>query len=117
MSQPLEIPHPLPIALTELIAARFRLLAEPMRIRILDSLRQEAASVGELAEMLETTQQNVSKHLATLHLAGIVAREKEGNRVRYSIADPAVFELCEHVCGGMRRQVHELDELIPGGRR
>ena len=117
MNSRLEIPHPLPTALTELIAARFRLLAEPMRIRILDSLREEAASVGELAEMLETTQQNVSKHLATLHRAGIVAREKDGNRVRYSIADPAVFELCEHVCGGLRRQVHELDELIPGGRR
>jgi DNA-binding transcriptional ArsR family regulator len=112
-----KIPHPLPIGLTELIAARFRLLGEPMRIRILDSLREAPASVGELAEALETSQQNVSKHLATLHGAGIVAREKEGNRIRHWIADPAVFELCEQVCGGLRRQIHELDELIPGGRR
>ena len=41
---------------------------------------------------------------------------KEGNRVLYSIADPAVFELCEHVCGGLRRQVEGLDALIPGGK-
>jgi DNA-binding transcriptional ArsR family regulator len=110
-----EIPHPLPPLLTDLIAARFRLLGEPMRIRILDSLRTEPAAVGELAEQLETTQQNVSKHLAILHSAGIVGREKDGNRVLYSIADPGVFELCEHVCGGLRRQVEGLDALIPGG--
>jgi len=115
MSKPLAIPHPLPPVLTDLIAARFRLLGEPMRIRILDSLRSEVASVGELADGLETTQQNVSKHLAILHRAGIVGREKDGNRVLYSISDPAVFELCEHVCGGLRRRIEELDGLIPGG--
>jgi len=115
MSSPVAIPHPLPPVLTDLIAARFRLLGEPMRIRILDSLRTGVASVGELADALETTQQNVSKHLAILHSAGVVAREKEGNRVLYSIADPAVFELCEHVCGGLRRQIEQLDGLIPGG--
>jgi DNA-binding transcriptional ArsR family regulator len=117
MSTPLTVPHPLPPLLTDLIAARFRLLGEPMRIRILDSLRSGAASVGELADTLETTQQNVSKHLTILHRAGIVAREKQGNRVLYSIADPGVFELCEHVCGGLRRQIEELDGLIPGGNR
>ena len=47
-----EIPHPLPPALTDLIAARFRVLGEPMRIHILDRLRSGAVSVGELAESL-----------------------------------------------------------------
>lgn len=117
MNKPLPIPHPLPPLLTDLIAARFRLLGEPMRIRVLDTLRTGGASVSELAETLETTQQNVSKHLTILHGAGIVAREKQGNRVLYSIADPGVFELCEQVCGGLRRQIEELDGLIPGGNR
>jgi DNA-binding transcriptional ArsR family regulator len=117
MSTSVTVPHPLPAPLTDLIAARFRLLGEPMRIRVLDSLRSGSASVGELAEALEATQQNVSKHLTILHRAGIVAREKQGNRVLYSIADPGVFELCEHVCGGLRRQIAELDGLIPGGSR
>ena len=115
MATRIEIPHPVPVPLATLIAARFRLLAEPMRIRILDILRQGPASVGELADALETSQQNVSKHLGTLHGAGIVVREKEGNRVLYSIADRGVFELCEHVCGGLRSQIEELDTLIPGG--
>jgi DNA-binding transcriptional ArsR family regulator len=115
MASNLDIPHPLPPALTDLIAARFRLLGEPMRIRILDRMREAPASVGQLADELGTTQQNVSKHLAALHGAGIVGREKDGNRVVYSIVDPGVFELCEHVCGGLRRQVEGLDALIPGG--
>ena len=99
--------------LTELIAARFRLLGEPMRIRILDRLRTGAASVSELAGELGTTQQNVSKHLAALYAAGIVGREKSGNRVLYSIADPGVFDLCEQVCGGLARRVTELQEVLP----
>ena len=116
MVRQLDIPHPLPPALTGLIAARFRLLGEPMRIRILDLLREEPATVGELAAEIETTQQNVSKHLSALHQAGIVSREKEGTRVHYSIADPGVFELCEHVCGGLRRQLEEINEVVPGGK-
>lgn len=116
MTSKLEIPHPLPDALTDLIAARFRLLGEPMRIRILDRLRSGTASVGDLADELGTTQQNVSKHLAALYQAGIVGRAKDGNRVLYSITDPGVFELCDHVCGGLRRRVEGLDSLIPGGR-
>ena len=54
---------------------------------------------------LGTSQQNVSKHLGVLAQAGIVDRRKEGNLVRYAIADDSVFELCEQVCGGLRQQV------------
>ena len=53
--------------------------------------------------------------LGVLAGAGIVGREKDGNRVRCFIADESVFELCELVCGGMRQQVAELDELLSGG--
>jgi DNA-binding transcriptional ArsR family regulator len=117
MTRPVDIPHPLPQPLIELIATRFRVLGEPMRIRILDRLREEAVPVAQLADELETSQQNVSMHLATLHHAGIVDRTRDGNRILYSIADPGVFELCEHVCGGLRQRIEELDGLIPGGNR
>lgn len=106
------MPHPLPDDLAELISSRFRILAEPMRIKLLDRLRDGAMPVGRLAEELGTTQQNASKHLGILHQAGIVAREKQGNSSVYSIADPTVFELCEQVCGGLRRQLAELDQLL-----
>jgi DNA-binding transcriptional ArsR family regulator len=73
------VAHPLPDDLVELIAERFRALAEPTRIRLLDRLRDGEVSVLELSDLVGTTQQNVSKHLVLLQRAGIVARRKEGN--------------------------------------
>ena len=115
MTQPAEIPHPLPDPLVELIAQRFRVIGEPMRIRVLDALRDGPMSINELTEALGATQQNVSKHIGVLAQAGIVGREKDGNRVRCFIADESIFELCELVCGGLRQQVAELDQLLSGG--
>lgn len=114
MIQPALIPHPLPEPLVELIAQRFRVIGEPMRIRILDALRDGALTVNELTERLGATQQNVSKHVGVLAQAGIVGREKDGNRVRCYIADATVFELCELVCSGLREQVAELDQILKG---
>ena len=107
------VAHPLSEPLIELIAARFRVLAEPMRIKILDQLRGGDATVSELQEALGASQQNVSKHLGILHGAGMVTRTKDGNHVRYSIADEGVFELCEQVCGGVRRHLDELQAVVP----
>jgi DNA-binding transcriptional ArsR family regulator len=109
------IPHPLSEPLVDLIARRFRVLGEPTRIRLLDLLREHDATVTELHEALGASQQNVSKHLGVLLQAGIVRRTKEGTSARYAIADDGVFALCEHVCGGLRRQLTELDALLPVG--
>ncbi len=106
------VPHPLPDPLAEVIAARFRVLGEPMRIKLLDHLRDGDATVTDLQQALGASQQNVSKHLGILHSAGMVNRTKDGNHARYSIADEGVFELCEQVCGGVRRQLGELDALL-----
>ena len=111
----MEIPHPLPDPLVELIAQRFRVIGEPMRIKLLDALRDGEATVGELVDRLGASQQNVSKHLGVLHQAGIVSRAKEGTFVRYSIADSGVFDLCEQVCGGLRQQVTDLDQILTAG--
>ncbi len=109
------MPHPLPDPLVEVIAERFRVLSEPMRIRVLDRLRGGELTIGELAEALGTSQQNVSKHVGVLAQAGIIGREKDGTRVRCFIADDTIFELCELVCGGLRRQAADLDQLLSGG--
>ncbi|HEX5193199.1 MAG TPA: metalloregulator ArsR/SmtB family transcription factor [Solirubrobacteraceae bacterium] len=104
--------QPLPGPLIELVAQRFRVLGEPMRIKLLDRLREGDATVSELQQALGASQQNVSKHLGILLGAGMVARTKVGNHSRYSISDPTVFALCEQVCGGVRRQLHELDAIL-----
>ena len=99
----------------EAIAERFRLLGEPLRIRILDRLREAPLTARELALQVPTSQQNVSKHLGLLHRAGLLTRERDGNRVRYRIADHAVFALCEDVCGGIQRQLDELESTMEEG--
>jgi DNA-binding transcriptional ArsR family regulator len=110
------VEHPLPDDLVELIAERFRALAEPTRIKLLDRLREREATVQELTEVIGSTQQNVSKHLGVLRQAGIVRRRKDGNFVHYSIADEGVFALCEDVCGSLRRQLDELHTLVGSER-
>lgn len=99
----------------ELIAARFRVIGEPMRIKLLDRLRESPATVNELTGALGASQQNVSKHLNVLHQAGLVSRAKEGTAVRYAIEDETVFALCELVCGGLRAQLAELDGILAAG--
>jgi len=112
------VPHPLPNRLVELVAQRFRVLSEPMRIRLLDRLRESPATVSELQAATGAGQQNVSKHLGVLLAAGIVSRAKEGNFARYAIADPIVFDLCDLVCGRLRGQLDELATLLSeGGER
>lgn len=110
----MELPHPIPEPLAVAVAERFRVLGDPMRIRLLDRLRQETATVGELQRDLGSSQQNVSKHLGLLHRAGIVSRTKEGTAVRYAIADESVFAICELVCGGLRAQLDELAQILDG---
>jgi DNA-binding transcriptional ArsR family regulator len=107
--------HPLPDDLIELIAQRFRVLAEPMRIRLLDRLRDGAATVQGLQDATGSSQQNVSKHLGVLLGAGMLSRTKEGTSSRYAIADESVFGLCEQVCGGLRRQQQQLNAILQGG--
>ncbi len=109
--------HPLPDDLVELIARRFRVLADPTRIKLLDLLRQRQASVQELTETIGSTQQNVSKHLSVLLQARIVVRRKRGNYAYYSIADEGVFALCEDVCGSLAEQVESLRDVVAAGRR
>jgi DNA-binding transcriptional ArsR family regulator len=88
-----------------------------MRIRLLDRLRDGESSVQQLADALETSQQNVSKHLGVLHDAGIVGRRKAGNHVFYAVTDESVLALCEEVCGGLQRQFADLAELVGGSLR
>lgn len=109
-------PHPVPAALAELIATRLRVIGDPTRIRILDTLRGGELSVGALTEQLQTSQQNASKHLGVLHAAGIVGRRKEGTTVYYRVIDAGVFDLCELVCGGLQDQADHLSTLMEATR-
>src|SRR5215831_11434475 len=110
----MSLPHPLPEDLADLIARRFRALGDPLRVRMLDVLRDQELSVNALAEQLGASQQNVSKHLAVLVDSGMLARRKDGTHVYYRIADDGVFALCEQVCGSLQTQLAALTALVTG---
>ena len=108
----MKLPNPIPIELAEMIAARLRVIGDPNRIRILDLLREGELTVGQLTERLDTSQQNVSKHLGVLLQAGIVSRRKHGTSSYYAVADDGVYALCEQVCGGLQAQLADLTALM-----
>lgn len=85
------------------VAQMFRILGDPMRLRILQRLKESPAIVSELVDALEAKQANVSKQLGILHTAGLVARTREGNQVRYAIKEPMIFDLCGLVCDKLQR--------------
>ena len=99
-----------------LVAERFRTLGEPMRLRLLQALRDGERSVGDLVDEVGAGQANVSKHLQLLHRMGFVQRRKEGTTALYRIADANVFKLCDLVCGGMRDELDEKRRLLRPAR-
>lgn len=87
------------------VAAYFRALSEPTRLRILNTLRNGEKNVGQITELTGLGQANVSKHLALLFESGLVTRNAQGTAVFYAIADQATFDLCDMVCGNVARIV------------
>lgn len=99
----------------ELIAERFRLLGDPVRLRLLQSLEGGERSVADLVAISGAAQASVSKHLQLLLRGGLVQRRRQGMYVYYSVADGRVFELCDVVCGSLTAYLEkELEHL--GGR-
>lgn len=91
--------------LLELVAERFKALAEPARLQILDCLRDRERTVSEIVEATGMGQANVSKHLALLLSLGFVARRKEGLYAYYTLADRRVFQLCDLMCARLESEV------------
>ncbi len=89
----------------ELIATRFKVLAEPMRLRILNALREGEKGVTVLVNEMGAGQANISKHLGLLHRHRMVTRRKDGLNVYYRIADPSILELCELVCSSLESEL------------
>ncbi len=86
----------------EMIAARFRVFSEPIRLRILVQLADRELTVSQVAERAGTSQPNASRQLAILLDAGLVARRKDQLNVYYRVVDPTVLAMCERVCTSVR---------------
>ncbi|MDX5300252.1 MAG: metalloregulator ArsR/SmtB family transcription factor [Gammaproteobacteria bacterium] len=91
----------------EQIAFRFRLLGDPMRLRILHALQEGERTVTELVEITGSSQPNISKHLSILRNAGIVRRRQEANLAWFTISAPFIFELCDIVCNSIAQELDQ----------
>jgi DNA-binding transcriptional ArsR family regulator len=89
----------------ELVANRFRLLAEPTRLKILQTLGHDEMTVTELVDATGSSQANVSKHLAALLSSAVVARRKDGLNAHYRVTDESIFDLCDAVCSRLKDEV------------
>lgn len=90
----------------ELIAQRFRALADPTRLALLQAMFERERTVQDLCAVTGASQANASKHLALLLEQGLVARRRDGLFTRYRIADPTLERLCHLVCGSLAER-HE----------
>ncbi|MBM3362298.1 MAG: ArsR/SmtB family transcription factor [Betaproteobacteria bacterium] len=85
-------------AVFEKAAEVFRLMAAPMRLRIISSLCHGEKNVSELLAEVDTTQPNMSQHLNTLYQAGVLGKRREGTQIYYRIINQQVVTLCRSVC-------------------
>ncbi|MBL0171576.1 MAG: winged helix-turn-helix transcriptional regulator [Gemmatimonadaceae bacterium] len=100
--------------LFRLIAERFKALAEPARLQILNALQSREMAVSELVEETGLGQANVSKHLQVLHAMGFVKRRKDGLFVYYALSDKSVMKLCDLMCGRLESQLESQKKLLVG---
>lgn len=98
----------------EMIANRFRLLSDPMRLKILHTLGDAEMNVTDVVGATGAGQANVSKHLGILLGAGIVSRRKEGLNSIYRVSDETIFELCEVVCSRLKKQLETRQNALSG---
>jgi DNA-binding transcriptional ArsR family regulator len=94
----------------------FRLLATPMRLKIISALCGHEKNVTQLLAEIRTTQPNMSQHLAALHRAGVVARRREATQVYYRIGSERAAGICRAVCMQIAMEM-EGDEAVPQGDR
>jgi DNA-binding transcriptional ArsR family regulator len=102
----------LPTEVLDQIAERFRVLAEPTRLKILNVLLGGEHTVSELVEETGLNQANVSKHLGLLRSMNFVDRRKEGLYAYYSVSDPSVGTLCDIMCGRLEAHAEEQIALL-----
>jgi ArsR family transcriptional regulator len=101
-----------------LVAARFRALGDPSRLRILSHLLTRELSVQELVDATGLTQTATSRQLAVLRAERIVERRVDGRNAIYRVVDITIADLCRIVCGGLeRRFTDDLRVMVRSTRR
>lgn len=103
-------------------AELFAVLAAPVRLKIISAVCVQERNVSELLSIIDTTQTNMSQHLATLYRAGVLAKRREGTQIFYRLQSERVATLCGAVCNQIAAElagstaIGTADRLVPAGR-
>ncbi len=89
----------------EAVADRFKVLAEPARLSILNALLDMPKSVTTLIDETGLNQANLSKHLQVLYAHGFVRRTRNRSWVYYELADSSTFQLCDIMCRQLKHNL------------
>jgi ArsR family transcriptional regulator len=104
-------------------AELFALLSTPVRLKIISAVCEQERNVSELLSLIDTTQPNMSQHLATLYRCGVLAKRREGTQIYYRLQSERVATLCRAVCTQIAIEldtgggVVPSDRLVPPGQR
>ena len=96
----------------ESAAELFGLLSTPVRLKIISAVCQGERNVSDLLAQIDTTQPNMSQHLATLYRAGVLGRRREGTQIYYRLLSERVATLCRAVCTQVAVEL-EGDDAVP----
>lgn len=97
--------------ISELHAEICKTLGSPVRIQILDLLRNGEKTVGQLSGDLALKQANVSQHLAVLRQRRVVTTRKEGTNIYYSVSNPKIIQACRLMREVLLEQLKEAQKL------
>jgi ArsR family transcriptional regulator len=97
-------------------AELFRLLATPMRLKIISALCGHEKNVSQLLAEIETTQPNMSQHLAALYRAGVLGKRRDATQIYYRIASERAATLCRAVCMQIAVELDGEHEIAPADR-
>jgi ArsR family transcriptional regulator, virulence genes transcriptional regulator len=82
-----------------------KVLTDPKRLLLLDTLRGGERSVGELADAIGVALPNASQHLAVLRTAGLVEGRRSGTTVTYRLTEPAIADACDIIHAIVKRRL------------
>jgi ArsR family transcriptional regulator len=96
-------------------AELFGVLATPIRLRIISALCQGEKNVSQLLEEIDTTQPNMSQHLATLYRAGVLGKRRDSTQIYYRIVNEQAASICRTVCTQIALGLEERPAAVAAG--
>ena len=87
-------------------------IAHPLRIAILDFLKDGEQCVCDIAEHVSSERSNVSRHLSVMVGAGVLEHRKAGLKVIYKLKTPCILDFFACVCRVLKQQLKDSEKLL-----